>query len=81
MRAESQVVRSDQTDLTELMAIMNDHWGNTHSVFTIYFDDSGVSYTPDYYGTSTPATDYSGSNVMTFLSNAANQVDRLTCST
>lgn len=81
MRAESQVVRSDQTDLTELMAIMNDHWGNTHSVFTTYFDDSGVSYTPDYYGTSTPATDYSGSNVMTFLSNAANQVDRLTCST
>lgn len=78
VRAEQQVIRSDQITLAQVNAIMNNHWKNTHSVWAVYFDASGNSYTPDFYGTSTPATAYSGTNIISFLSNPSNSVTRTT---
>lgn len=75
-RAEQQVVRSNVVTLAQVNALMNNHWKNSHSVWAVYFDESGVSYTPDFYGTSTPATAYSGTNIINFLSNSANAVTR-----
>lgn len=75
-RAEQQVIRSDVITPSQVNALMNNHWKNSHSVWTLYFDASGVSYTPDFYGTSTPATAYSGTNLLTFLQNSANAVTR-----
>ncbi len=76
MRAEQQVVRSTSITLAQVNALMNNHWKNSHSVWVVYFDDNGVSYSPNFYGTSTPATAYSGDNIITFLTNSANAVTR-----
>lgn len=78
-RAEQQVVRSTSITLAQVNALMNNHWKNTHSVWAVYFDEDGNSYTPDFYGTSTPATAYSGDNILTFLTNASNSVTRSEC--
>ena len=72
MRAEQQVVRSNVVTLAQVHALMNNHWKNSHSVWVLYFSADGSSYSPDFYGTSTPATAYSGNNVLAFLNNAAN---------
>jgi hypothetical protein len=76
MRAEQQVVRSNVVTLAQVNALMNNHWKNSHSVWTLYISAGGGSYSPDFYGTSTPATAYSGDNVFNFLNNPSNTVTR-----
>ena len=74
MRAEQQVIRSTVISPAQANTIMNTHWKNSLSVWAVYFDANGNSYTPSFYGTSTPATAFSGANLKAFLSNAANAV-------
>jgi hypothetical protein len=76
VRAEQQVIRSQTITLSQVNALMNNHWKNSLSVWAVYFDANGNSYTPSFYGTSTPANAWSGANIKAFLSNAANAVTR-----
>lgn len=76
VRAEQQVVRSNVVTLAQVNALMNNHWRNSHSVWAVYFNSSGVSYTPDFYGTSTPASAWSGTNILAFLADPTNTVTR-----
>lgn len=75
-RAEQQVIRSTTITKAQVNALMNNHWKNSLSVWAVYFNASGVSYRPDYYGTSTPATGWSGDEIIAFLTDPTNAVTR-----
>lgn len=76
IRAENQAIRSPTLSLSQILAVADNTWKSTHTVWVLYFDASGNSYTPGDYVNDAPVPAQSGTNVLAFLANAANNVAR-----
>lgn len=76
IRPENQVIRSPGLTLAQILSYSNTNWYGTHPVFVARFGADGSSYVPRDYVDLVDVPAQSGTNVISFLANAANTVTR-----